>query len=91
MSRDHGHPVRFGLALDAAPVGEERLEPGRQDQPTARGRDAQRRRHASTGSSLPRPGLVPPVGDGSLSDEDVGDTDVSGANAAAPFEEIEQW
>ena len=54
-------------------------------------RDAQRRRHASTGSSLPRPGLVPPAGDGSLSDEDVGDTDVSGANAAAPFEEIEQW
>ena len=54
-------------------------------------RDAQRRRHASAGSSLPRPGLVPPVGDGSLSEEDVGDTDVGGVDAAAPFEEIEQW
>ena len=54
-------------------------------------RDAQRRRHASTGSSLPRPELVPPAGDGSLSDEDVGDTDVGGVDAAAPFEEIEQW
>ena len=54
-------------------------------------RDAQRRRHASAGSSLPRPGLVPPVGDGSLSEVDVGDTDVGGVDAAAPFEEIEQW
>lgn len=34
---------------------------------------------------------MPPAGDGSLSDEDVGDTDVGGVDAAAPFEEIEQW
>ena len=54
-------------------------------------RDAQRRRHASTGSSLPRPELVPPAGDGSLPEVDVGDTDVGGVDAAAPFEEIEQW
>ena len=54
-------------------------------------RDAQRRRHASTGSSLPRPELVPPAGDVSLSEVDVGDTDVGGVDAAAPFEEIEQW